>query len=253
MIYYLYCAILILVICVIKPDWIFFDYGETLIHEKKFDSIAGNRRLLEIASENPRGATLDDVRRIADEITEISHKVKHGLDVEMYSPAVQRLIFENLGVKFSIPWEKVDEEFWDASAPGSAMPGAAEALNKARDLGIRTAVISNMGFHAETLRRRLDRLLPGNALEFIITSSQYALRKPHKLIFGAALTRSGARNAWYVGDNLRCDLLGASDAGLYPVWISAHAPQEEVARVHTRISCIGELVNLLDLCDAPQR
>jgi putative hydrolase of the HAD superfamily len=229
------------------PDWIFFDYGETLVHERRFDAMAGNRRLLEIASENPGGVTAGDVCTMADRINPIAYHLKDELDVEVYSPSLQRLIFETLRVKFDMSWEAVDEVFWDAAAPGTAMAHAEETLLYLADKGIKTAVISNMGFSSHALRRRLDRLIPGNSFEFIMTSSDYFFRKPSRMLFDAAIARSGAENAWYVGDNPRCDVQGAHDAGLFPVWIRRKdvcAPECP----HVALEGVGGLRNLLDGC-----
>ena len=230
-----------------RPDWILFDYGETLIHEARFDAMAGNRRLLEIASSNPRNATIEDVRAMVEKINRHALHLKHDLDVEVYSPSIQRLVFDTLCVKFDMSWEEVDEIFWDAAAPGEAFPHTGGVLTQLADIGIKTAVISNMGFSSRTLKRRIDRLIPGNRLEFIMTSSEYFFRKPNPMLFDAAIARSGAKNAWYVGDNPRCDIHGAHDAGLHPVWIrrkDCSPPQCP----HDAVDDIGELIELVEKC-----
>lgn len=230
-----------------RPDWIFFDYGETLVHEAGFDTEAGNRRLLEIACSNPRGATLEDVSAVASEISPHSWHLKHELDIEVYSPSVQRLIFETLGVKFDISWEEADEVFWDYAAPGAAMPHADEMLEYIAGEGIKTAIISNMSFSSKTLKRRIDRLIPSNRFEFVMTSSEYFFRKPNPMLFKVALVRSGAKNAWYVGDNPRCDIMGGYDAGLHPVWIRQKgAPEPKWP--HDSIDDLRGIKALLEKC-----
>ena len=48
---------------------------------------------------------------------------------------------------------------------------------------------------------RINRLLPKNNFEFIITSSNYIFRKPHKRLFDLALEKAGLRpeEVWYIG------------------------------------------------------
>ena len=67
---------------------------------------------------------------------------------------------------------------------------------------------------------RINRMLPGNSFEFIITSSNYIFRKPSKRIFDLALEKSGLNpdETWYIGDQYECDIKGALNAGIFPVW-----------------------------------
>ena len=48
---------------------------------------------------------------------------------------------------------------------------------------------------------RINRLLPKNNFEFIITSSNYIFRKPHKRLFDLVLEKAGLRpeEVWYIG------------------------------------------------------
>ena len=67
---------------------------------------------------------------------------------------------------------------------------------------------------------RINRLIPENAFEFIITSSNYIFRKPNKRLFELALEKADLKpdEVWYVGDQYECDIKGALGAGLMPVW-----------------------------------
>ena len=86
-----------------------------------------------------------------------------------------------------------------------------ELLDYLNGEGIRTAVVSNFSFCAQTLKDRLDRLLPQNRFEFIIASSEYIFKKPHPRIFQLALTKArlAPGEAWHCGDSARCDAEGA--------------------------------------------
>lgn len=230
-----------------RPDWIFFDYGETLIHEAYFDADAGNRALLKLAKANPRGATEADVHQLFKDINPRARHLKDELDLEVYSPSLQRLSYELLGVEFDMSWEKVDEIFWDNAAPGTAMPRVAEVMEYLDKKGIRTAVISNMGFSSPALKRRIDRLIPNNKFEFVMTSSEYFVRKPNPMLFRVALTKTGAQNAWYVGDNPRCDAEGSHGAGMHAVWIRGDGVKTPDCP-HDEIPDIAGLIDLLEKC-----
>lgn len=49
---------------------------------------------------------------------------------------------------------------------------------------------------------------------------QYLYRKPNRHIFELALEKAGLRpeDVWYVGDQYLCDIVGARNANIFPVW-----------------------------------
>jgi len=86
--------------------------------------------------------------------------------------------------------------------------------------GIRTGVISNIGFSGQALKSRIDHYIPENHFEFIIASSEYMIRKPHPMIFELALRKADlpANDAWHCGDSVFADIEGAAGVGIFPVW-----------------------------------
>ena len=137
-----------------------------------------------------------------------------------------RLLCDAYGLKLDISIAEADLLYWDSATHGSfASPGAADFLDYLHENGIRTGVISNMCYANMALRTRLNRYLPNNRFEFVITSSDYVLRKPEKLLFEVAINRAGLEESdiWYVGDNPVADIVGASGAGMHPVlYTGAH-------------------------------
>ncbi len=95
-----------------------------------------------------------------------------------------------------------------------------EILGYLKNKGIRTGVISNISYASSVVAERINRLLPENAFEFIITSSNFMFRKPNKRIFDLALEKAELQpdEVWYIGDQYECDVKGALNAGLLPVW-----------------------------------
>jgi putative hydrolase of the HAD superfamily len=203
-----------------RPKWVLFDYGETLVHEEDCGLEAGYEAVLRLAAENPRGATPADALAVsAGFYQEILHCAReHG--VEVYRPHLERLIFETLGVRFDVPYEALDDVFWDAAHPGVPSPGMPEFLAFLKVEGIPTGVVSNLGFSGASLRRRLNRLFPENEFRFVIATSDYGIRKPSPAIFNLALAKTGAapEDVWYIGDNARADVFGAASVGMVPVW-----------------------------------
>lgn len=208
-----------------KPKMILFDYGQTLIVEPQFDWMAANRSILAHTT-LPSDMTEEDFCCRSDELFNYVMSTLHENDREFDHVKFLRLLCDANSIALNIPLEEADLLYWDSATHGShASPGAAEFLDFAHANGIRTGVISNMCFAREALRTRLARYLPNHKFEFILTSSDYVLRKPEPLLFSVACRRAklDPSEIWYVGDNPRADVLGASGAGLYPVlYTGAH-------------------------------
>jgi putative hydrolase of the HAD superfamily len=99
------------------------------------------------------------------------------------------------------------------------LDGVIEMLEDLDRRSIRRAIISNSSFTAETIARTLADLEVGDRFEFVVSSADYGVRKPHPAIFAAALSRLGLApgEAWFAGDDVAYDLHGGLAAGMFTV------------------------------------
>ena len=239
-----------------KPKMIFFDYGHTLLYEPGWDSVRGNVELLKYVTKNPNNCTLEDVRKGAELIfgEHIENIRKLGYDV--CGQVGDRVLYEYLGIKFSLTPLEMETVFWDGASMGAVMPNADKMLEYINGNGIRSAVISNLLWSGDALTVRLNRLLPRNQFEFVMTSSDYLMRKPNRILFDIALQKAGlsANEVWYCGDNPRADIEGASQVGIYPIWYDNDTekdykdyPKERIPQCeHLRIHEWDEMIDLLE-------
>ena len=202
------------------PEMIIFDYGHTLLWEPDWSTERGERELFKYITKNPDGCTFEDARHWAKIIFDENMMSVRNLGYDVPGQIGDRVLYEYLGIEFSLTPLEMETVFWDGASSGAVMPGAAEMLDFINSRGIRSAVISNLLWSGEALRRRLDRLLPNNRFEFVMTSSDYFFRKPSRFLFDIAVRKSGLSpdEIWYCGDNPEKDVEGAAAAGIYPVW-----------------------------------
>lgn len=205
---------------------ILFDYGQTLIVEPQFDWTAANLAILSHASHIPEGMSAEEFCKCSNDLFEYVSGARRESYREIEHEKFIRLLCDVYGLKLDISVAEADLLYWDSATHGSfASPGAAEFLDYLHRNGIRTGVISNMCYSSMALRTRLNRYLPNNRFDFVITSSDYILRKPEKMLFDVAIRRSGLApdKIWYVGDNPHADVVGALSAGMHPVlYTGAH-------------------------------
>ena len=132
------------------------------------------------------------------------------------------------------------------------MPGADKMIDYINRAGIRSGVISNLIFSGGALSDRINRFLPQNKYEFIMSSCDYFFRKPNRYMFDIAIEKSGLPpdEIWYCGDNPAFDVIGAYNAGIFPVWYDNDTDKKSERKApsceHLHIKEWDELIGLLE-------
>ena len=211
-----------------NPEAVLFDYGGTLAVSDVCRLEKGIAKILEI-SEHPDGARTDSILKLIDELYEETGPLNREHSVEFRFDSLYRYAFEYYHVKFDVSDDRIENLFRDAIYDYRPTEGIADLLQYLYRAGIRTAVVSNMEFSGEALKREIDRILPQNHFEFVIASSDYCFRKPSSRIFDLAKKKLSARSdIWYAGDSLECDVRGAARAGMIPVWYNPGREKAEI-------------------------
>lgn len=207
-----------------KPKMILFDYGQTLINEEKFNGVKGTEAVLRYAVENKyklsAAQVQEEAEKINKELGRFDPMKRHLLQVEVPNHMFTSYLYGSLGISLSLTSEQIDKMFWDAAAPGSPTRGIEGFLEYLHQNGIRTGVISNISFAGRVVENRINEAIPNNHFEFILATSEYMYRKPNKRIFELALEKAELKacDVWYIGDQYECDIVGARNAGIFPVW-----------------------------------
>lgn len=234
------------------PKMILFDYGQTLVNEV-FDGIRGTEAVLKFAVKNKYHMSAVQVQAEAEKINRelgrFDPERRHLFQVEVPNHMFTAYLYESLGIELSLSAEQIDQVFWDAAAPGVPTNGIEKFLSYLHQSGVRTGVISNISYAGKVVANRINEVIPANQFEFILATSEYMYRKPNRHIFDLALEKAGlpASEVWYVGDQYKCDIVGARNAGIFPVWYlgAIDTKMEEDDEV-CKISDWGELQDLLE-------
>lgn len=225
-----------------KPKMILFDYGQTLVNEQCFDGIKGTEAVLKYAIKNKYNKSAEEVQAFANKLNQelgrFDPEKRHLFQVEVPNYMFTKYLYESQGIEISLSSEEIDSVFWDAAAPGKPTKGIREFLTFLNVNQIRTGVISNISYCGNAVVKRINDYIPDNNFEFIIATSEYMYRKPNKHIFELALEKAELQpeDVWYIGDQYQCDIVGASTAGLFPVWyIGAidmkYEPKEDILTI----------------------
>jgi len=207
-----------------EPKMILFDYGQTLINEEKFNGVKGTEAVLRYTVENKyklsAAQVQEEAEKINKELGRFDPMKRHLFQVEVPNHMFTSYLYGSLGISLSLTSEQIDKVFWDAAAPGSPTKGIEGFLEYLHQNGIRTGVISNISFAGRVVENRINEVIPNNHFEFILATSEYMYRKPNKRIFELALEKAELKacDVWYIGDQYECDIVGARNVGIFPVW-----------------------------------
>ena len=232
---------------------IIFDAGHTLVNDYNLDILRGARAIYKYVK-NKNDVTPEI---ISDTYEDFYGKFSGArkLNFEINNLQFQKFLFDYLGVEFTISQEEVEKIYWENFAECEPMPDVEKMLAFLDEHGVRTGVISNMDFSGKAFEERMNKTLPNNKFEFMMASSDYSVRKPSKYLFEIAIRKAKLEpdEVWFCGDNVRCDVIGSHEAGMYPVWyeeitlenVSDEGLDKELDFDHLHIRRWSELTDLL--------
>lgn len=236
-----------------RPSMIIFDYGFTLSLIYSYDTKRGFDALTPYIKTNPHGLTSSDLQTQYDSIYTTLYGQKRD-NIEFDLIKILRCILDINGIRLSVPMTDAAFIFFEGAESADPMPGIADLLHFLDEVSIRTGVISNLVENGEVLKRQIDRMLPENNFEFVITSSDYIFRKPMPHLFRVAieLSKLPPDEIWFCGDNTMADIMGAHSVGMFPVWFDfeAECPYPRYMTDTPECECLhiknwSELVNYL--------
>jgi putative hydrolase of the HAD superfamily len=197
------------------PQAVLFDLEGTLLREIRFDPESGTARLLALA-ENPNGVSLRDARAMEASLLADLLPRKESSLLELPWRAFHKLLTERLGLRFDRSPEDLELEFWDATETMEVMPGLPAALDALSARAIPLGVISNSRCGEATLAHELRKHGLESRFRFLMSSSDYGVRKPHPFLFltAAAKLSVDPHEVWFVGDSRTADIAGSQAAGM---------------------------------------
>ncbi|MEJ2632821.1 MAG: HAD family hydrolase [Acidihalobacter sp.] len=119
----------------------------------------------------------------------------------------------------------------------------AEAASLLEDLGKHFCIGAITNGNADVRHIGVDHFF-----DFVITSAEAGVAKPHPDIFEQALKKADVRadECLHVGDDIECDILGAQGHGLHTAWVNPEGlPWKEGRAPDAEVRHVGELREIL--------
>ena len=226
-----------------KIRHIFFDLDRTL-WDFDTNSEEALRELYQKLGPKPfNSADCDNFVKIYQEVNEQHwEKYRHGQIGKDY---LRRNRFVETFAQLEIT--NIPENTWelylDICPRKSRLINGAHELLKFLSQHFKLHIITN-GFY-ETQQLKLKHSGIRDYFQHVFASDVIGHQKPHKEIFSYALQNSGAtpEDSLYIGDDYKVDVLGAIDAGIYPIHFT-HS--ENTLAVEGSFLSYGKHAQLLD-------
>jgi putative hydrolase of the HAD superfamily len=124
-------------------------------------------------------------------------------------------------------------------------PGAHEAIDRLKALGVRLALVTNGA--ADTQRAKVERFELAHRFDHIQIEGEHGFGKPEERAYLHAMETLGvtARDTWMIGDNLEWEVEVPQRLGIYAIWIDVHGdglPEGSTVRPDRIIRSLTELV-----------
>jgi putative hydrolase of the HAD superfamily len=232
-----------------KPKAILFDLGDTIIQYSDFNPSRGNKEVLKYCKHTNIDIE-NDIDSLGLELSNYINSKREETNLEHSCQSFQRLLFSLINVEIDLTPLEMELIFNKHAFTRRIMPGFIDFLDFLREKDIRIAILSNSSFSGKALEVEIKELsIPAN-FEFIVSTSDYCLRKPDPRIFKVCLNKLNLDKdeVWYVGNKLEYDILGANNAGMKAVWFNM-LNEENVYNYDCKIvRNYNELEEIIKLC-----
>ena len=124
-------------------------------------------------------------------------------------------------------------------------PGAHDAIDALRALGVRLALITNGA--GDTQRAKIERFEFAHRFDHIQIEGEHGFGKPEERAYLHAMAALGvsAGDTWMIGDNLEWEVEAPQRLGIYAIWMDVHGdglPEGSTVRPDRIIRSLTELL-----------
>jgi putative hydrolase of the HAD superfamily len=101
-------------------------------------------------------------------------------------------------------------------------PGAHDAIDALRALGVKLALITNGA--GDTQRAKIERFELAHRFDHIQIEGEHGFGKPEERAYLHAMAALGvsAGETWMIGDNLEWEVVAPQRLGIYAIWMDVH-------------------------------
>ena len=232
------------------PAAIFFDLDDTILDDSA-NVEAGWRSAVETHTRELAGVDVDALLATIDSVRKWywSDPERHRIGRADLRAASSRIVAEALSRLDSPDPElarRIAHLYRDMREQDRALfPGALEALENVRSLGIKMALLTNGDAIGQ--RAKINQFDLARHFDYICVEGEFGCGKPDERVYRGALAslKADPATTWMVGDNLEWDVAAPMRLGLTGIWLDRFAtglPAGTAVTPHRIVLAISELI-----------
>ncbi len=208
-----------------KPKIIVMDMGKTLLDSRNVNFELGVKHIYDnycihnISYEE----LLEDYKLICD----TGFKKRNNDNFELNFHNALNYVNKIVGFNKEVDYYQIEKEFVDITMPRILVDGVDAFLEVTKNFQIPVYVLSNSCFSSEELKHELKEFKIDKYFEDVLSSGDYLMRKPSEIFYHLIIKiikrkypNVLLKDIWYIGNDYRCDVVGASLTGLTSVWLN---------------------------------
>lgn len=232
------------------PSAIVFDLFATLINDRRFNFVDGLVYLHTEVLDHP--GDLIDFLAYADTNwkTKYDARDKDHHEINFTDELIDFKL--KFGFRVDLSLDEIQFRVLKAMNDLDVFDDTVEVLEKIKEKRIPIYLLSNAIFNRRVMARFLDSLGILPYFNEIFFSADYGVRKPHQGFFAPLVEHIQKRmpdvdleNVWFIGDNYLADVIGATQAGLTPIWINRKYDSSRNVLKVKEISSLSDIVTMI--------
>lgn len=184
------------------------------------------------------------------EIAKAAEEVKCHLDADCAALHDRTLRFQVMLERNRLPLvhaAPMGELYWNTLLRhAEPSPGSLACLNMLKEKGLRLGIGTDMTIEYQL--KKLERLQMLHLIDFIVSSEEANVEKPHAKVFSLCAEKAGVspEECLFIGDSLKKDVLGPRSIGMHALW---YCPDPEKAAAHPEVDVITHFDQLEKLLE----
>ncbi len=200
---------------------VIFDLGSTLVKETAFHPEEAQRFVLSRVDGSDR-LHPEDLQGFNESVFQDMLRRREHSGLEFQLTQYFNLLQSCLRVRLRGDLDEIGFRCWRLEHAPRLEDGAEDCLRQLREAEVKIGLLSNTILSQRSVALALKKFGVEDYFAAVVCSSEVGYRKPHRLIFEAALAllNAEAEESAMAGDSLEHDIAGAASLGMTTVWFN---------------------------------
>lgn len=203
---------------------VLMDVGKTIVNNRIISFDTGIKAIYDLDKSNNK-ISYEEYYRVYNALKKLTFNEVRKINSEVDIKVFLKTLIEITNLKIDLDIEELEYYFQSNVITEELMPNVVDFLQYLHERDIIVIAVSNSCMGSKAIARELKEFGALNYISEVISSCDILIRKPRKEIFDFAIGKVRRINfdiklneIAFIGNDFLIDVVGASNAGLVPIW-----------------------------------